>query len=32
MIAGYAHEQGLTKRKFTYGDLFPQFAPAGQSA
>lgn len=26
-ITGYAHEQGLTRRKFTYDDLFPGFAP-----
>lgn len=25
MLAGYAHEQGLTKKKFTFADLFPQF-------
>jgi 4,5-dihydroxyphthalate decarboxylase len=31
MIAGYAYEQGLTKQKFTYEDLFPQFLPAAQS-
>lgn len=31
-MAGYAHEQGLTKRKFTYDDLFPQFPPTGQGA
>ena len=26
-VCGYAHEQGLTKRKFTFDDLFPGFAP-----
>lgn len=25
-IAGYAHEQGLTRQKFTFEDLFPSFA------
>src|SRR4051794_36107218 len=24
-IAGYAHEQGLTQRRFTFDDLFPAF-------
>jgi len=27
-IAGYAHEQGLTRKKFTYDDLFPQMLSA----
>ena len=30
-VTGYAHEQGLTRRKFTFDDLFPQFAPALQA-
>lgn len=30
-VTGYAHEQGLTRRKFTFDDLFPQFAPAPQA-
>lgn len=28
MLAGFIHEQGLTKRRFSYGDLFlPEFKP-----
>lgn len=30
-IAGYAHEQGLTKQKFTYDDLFPQVFSEAQA-
>ena len=30
-IAGYAHDQGLTKQKFTFDDLFPQVFPGAQA-
>ena len=28
MITGFAHEQGLTKQRFTFDDLFPEFVNA----